>query len=93
VYEVFAPWDKSTHSDSLQLDVLSFLEKQYGTGFITLEHPERGKAFVKVDGNRRISIFKFDDRTVNAIFTDLTAEEALNAEKERRKRRAEELGS
>ena len=36
-----------------------------------MDHPLKGPAFVKVDGNRRITIFKTDDLYVWAVFTDL----------------------
>ncbi len=81
-YQAFAPWNKQTFADSLQLEVRKLYEKVYGEGFLTIEHPEKGKAFVKVDGNRRISIFKLSDNLVKVLFTDLSAEEALQAEKE-----------
>lgn len=82
-YTAFAPWNQATFADSLQLDVLAYFEKNYGGGFYTIEHPKHGVAYVKVDGNRRISIFKSDDRTVKAVFTDLTAEEAIQAKRDK----------
>ena len=37
--------------------------------------------YVKVDGNRRITLGKFDDMIVKADFTDLVIEEKLMEEK------------
>jgi hypothetical protein len=37
-----------------------------------VEHPERGIAYVKINGNRRITIFKEDDLHVWAVFTDMS---------------------
>jgi hypothetical protein len=71
VYKGWAPWNKSLSADSLQMDVLNWYKKIYGDDFIAVEHPERGMAFVKVDGNRRISVFKENDLHVWAIFTDM----------------------
>lgn len=71
IYKGWAPWNKSLSADSLQMDVLDWYKKIYGGDFIAVEHPERGMAFVKVDGNRRISVFKENDLHVWAIFTDM----------------------
>lgn len=78
MYNGWAPWNKKLSSDSLQLNVLKWYEKQYGDGFIKVEHPTRGIAYVKVNGNRRISIFKEDDLHVWAIFTDMLVKNELN---------------
>jgi hypothetical protein len=53
--------------------LVKWYEKTYGKGFIEVRHPLHGTAFVKVDGNRRISIFKESDLYVWAVFTDLLA--------------------
>ena len=71
IYNGWSPWDKKLSSDSLQLDVLSWYKKIYGNDFIKVEHPERGIAYVKVDGNRRITIYKENDMHVWAVFTDM----------------------
>ena len=70
-YMGWAPWNKKLSSDNLELDVLRWYEKVYGDGFIEVKHPTRGIAFVKIDGNRRITIFKQDDLHVWAVFTDM----------------------
>jgi len=70
-YKGWAPWNKTFSSDNLETDVLNWYERVYGKGFIEIGHPERGMAYVKVDGNRRITIFKQDELHVWAIFTDM----------------------
>lgn len=70
-YSGWAPWNKELSSDNLQTDVLEWYKKVYGSGFITVKHPQKGNAYVKVNGNRRISIFKENDLYVWAVFTDL----------------------
>jgi hypothetical protein len=72
IYNGWAPWNKKLSSDSLQVNVLKWYEQQYGKGFMDVVHPTRGTAFVKVNGNRRISIFKQDDLHVWAVFTDMS---------------------
>lgn len=71
VYNGWSPWNKKFSSDSLEADVLRWYKETYGKGFIKVAHPERGLAYVKVDGNRRITIFKTDDLHVWAVFTDM----------------------
>ncbi len=90
-YQAFAPWNKATLSDSLQLDVLKLMEKWYGEGFISIEHETHGKAFVQVKGNRRVSVFREGDRLVKVLITDLSATDALQAAKARREQRKQEL--
>ena len=78
VYNGWAPWNKKLSSDNLGLDVLKWYEKVYGDGFIKVKHPKRGMAYIKLDGNRRITIFKEDERHVWAIFTDMLVKRNLN---------------
>ncbi len=81
-YEAWAPWNKSLFADSLQLDVLKLYEKWYGKGFLKVEHSLKGAAYVKVDGNRRISIYKgTSDKDVHVLYTDLTVDQKIKAEK------------
>ncbi len=72
-YVGWAPWNKNLSSDNLQNNLVKWYEKTYGKGFIEVSHSLHGTAFVKVDGNRRISIFKESDLYVWAVFTDLLA--------------------
>jgi hypothetical protein len=71
LYDGWAPWNTKLSSDSLQMKVLKWYENQYGEGFMEVRHPTRGSAFVKVEGNRRISIFKENETYVWAIFTNM----------------------
>lgn len=71
-YTAWAPWNKQYFSDSLQYDVKQLLESWYGgEKFISVGNPEKGQVFVKVDGNRRITIKKIDDVRVKVDITDL----------------------
>ncbi|MCA6079181.1 hypothetical protein [Fulvivirga sedimenti] len=73
VYKAYAPWDKTTSSDSLLLDVKDLMEDWYGEGFVFLEDPEGARSvWVKVDGNRRIRIFKRDVSVVAMDISDMT---------------------
>jgi hypothetical protein len=78
LYKGWAPWNKKLYSDNLEIDVMNWYEKVYGDGFIKVKHPKRGIAYVKLDGNRRITIFKEDDLHVWAVFTDMLVKKAWN---------------
>jgi hypothetical protein len=71
-YVGWAPWNKNLSADNLQTNIVKWYEKTYGRGFMKVEHPERGIAYVKINGNRRITIFKEDDLHVWAVFTDMS---------------------
>jgi hypothetical protein len=77
VYSGWAPWNKVLSSDSLQIDVLKWYKKVYGDGFMKIQHPDKGIAYVKINGNRQISIFKEDDLHVWAVFTDMLVRKEL----------------
>jgi len=73
-YTGWAPWNKKLAADSLQMDIINWYSKKYGEGFIKVKHPIHGTAFVKVDGNRRITVFKETSLIVWAVFRDMSAE-------------------
>jgi hypothetical protein len=78
-YSGWMPWNKQLSSDSLLPDVLKLYEKWYpkGNPFMKITQEERGDAWVKVDGNRRILIRKYDDMEVKVDYTDTRREKAL----------------
>jgi hypothetical protein len=77
-YDAWAPWNKQLYSDQLQKEVIKLMEKWYGKGFIKIENKrEKYPAFVKINGNRRISVFRTDDMMVRVFFTDLLMEKEL----------------
>ena len=77
-YKGWAPWNKNLSSVNLQNEVLKWYEKIYGGGFIMVKHHSHGKAYVKIDGNRRITIFVGDDLHVWAVFTDMSVKKGWN---------------
>ena len=78
-YNDWAPWNKELASENLLMDVLSLYKKWYNGGnpFLKIHDERRGVIYVKVDGNRRITIGRYDDMHVKADFTDLSAEPEL----------------
>jgi len=83
IYNGWAPWNKELSADRLAKAVRNWYEDTYGKGFITIVHPTKGKAYTKIDGNRRITIYDENDLYVWAIFSDMTAhlaKDSLQAE-------------
>ena len=81
-YDSWAPWNKLLYAEPLQLEVLNLMETWFGKGFYTIENPadKETKAFVKIDGNRRISIYPKNDQYVNVDIVDLRMMRALKNE-------------
>jgi hypothetical protein len=77
-YKGWAPWNKKLSSDNLLVAVKKWYEKTYGKGFIEVKHPLHGTAYVKINGNRRITIFKENDVRVWAVFTDMSVQKGWN---------------
>jgi hypothetical protein len=75
-YDAWAPWNKQLFSDSLMPDVLEMYERWYSDGnpFIQINDKIRGTIYVKVDGNRRITIGKYDDMMIKIDYTDMLVE-------------------
>ena len=75
-YDAWAPWNKHLFADSLLPDLLNLYNKWYinGNPFIKIGEKEN-RIYVKVDGNRRITIRKQDDMDVKVEYTDLLNEQ------------------
>ena len=78
-YDAWAPWNRTQYADSLLPDVLRMYKKWYpaGNDFMKITNKERGTIYVKVDGNRRITVGSFDDKLVKVDYTDLLIEQKL----------------
>ena len=70
-YQAWNPINPEVQVNKLQLDVLQLMEKWYGKGFITIDGPNKGRVFVKVEGNRRISITHEIEKDVMVKILDL----------------------
>ena len=83
-YDGWAPWNRRLFAEHLKKEVLVLMEEWYGPGFLEIENPDpiglRGNAFVKVDGNRRISVYNLDDTIVRVDIVDLLAKREMEAE-------------
>ena len=67
---------------SLKNEVLRLYKKWYGeNNFVELKDSIRGSIYVKVDGNRRITIGRYDDIHIKVDYTDLLIEKQLKEKK------------
>jgi len=82
-YEAWSPWNKEFSGDTLHIELLSVFERWYGKGFMEVDKEMKGKAYVKIDGNRRISLYKGmnADGIVWALYTDMSVDEEVKAAK------------
>ena len=76
-YEAWAPWNREYWADSLLVDMLPVFKKWYGDDFKKFDHPTMGVVYYRIDGYRRINLFRKDDQFVQAVFTDLRVERKL----------------
>ncbi len=78
-YDGWAPWNKKLFADTLLPDVLQLYKKQYPNGnpFITISEKGKSDIYLKVDGNRRITIGRVDDMVVKVAITDLLTERKI----------------
>lgn len=73
MYTGWAPWNKELWADKLIEDTRKLFEASYpGNEFFPIKSPGRGKAYVKVDGNRRIVLYYTEDSKVEVLISDLT---------------------
>ena len=83
-YRGWAPWNKERSATALRKDVLNLLEEWHGEGFFEVSHPFDTTAYVKIDGNRRITVVRdLGDKYVNVTYTDMTLEKQGEAEQEK----------
>src|SRR5450432_3541351 len=78
-YYGWAPWNKHLYADSLLPDVLALYKKWYsdGNSFIRINDKKKGIIYVKVDGNRRITIGKYNDMLVKVDYTDMLVKKKI----------------
>jgi len=70
-YRGWAPWNKDLSPEALMEEVLELMKDWYGPDFFEIEMANGDKAYAKVDGNRRIIIYRKGERHVKVVFSDL----------------------
>jgi hypothetical protein len=77
-YDGWAPWNEELKAEKLREDVVKLFEEWYGPGFIEVSSEDKSQiVYVKMDGNRRIRIFKKHISVVRAEISDLPVEKKL----------------
>lgn len=77
-YEGWAPWNEELTAEKLRADVVKLFEDWYGPGFIEVTSEDKSQVvFVKMDGNRRIRIFKKHISIVRVEISDLPVEKKI----------------
>ncbi len=77
-YEGWAPWNEELTVEKLREDVVKLFEEWYGPGFIEVTSEDKSQVvFVKMDGNRRIRIFKKHISIVRVEISDLPVEKKI----------------
>ena len=81
-YQAWSPWNKHLSSDSLKLEVFDLMRKWYGKGFLEIPNPNKGgsSALVKIDDNRRISIYTPDESKVSVDIVDLRLKKSIESQ-------------
>jgi hypothetical protein len=77
-YEDWAPWNEDLTAEKLREDVVKLFEEWYGPGFIEVTSEDKSQVvFVRMDGNRRIRIFKKHISIVRVEISDLPVEKKI----------------
>ncbi len=80
-YAAFAPWNSKYSLDLLQKEITDYYREEYGEGYLEIKSKkqDKGKAYVWIDGNRRISVYKNISRnSVMALYFDLTSKKKID---------------
>jgi len=72
-YTAWAPWNKALQPEKLQEEVKEMMKTLYpGNDFFNLDEKVNDQPIaVKIDGNRLITVYVFDNRFVQAYIEDL----------------------
>lgn len=75
-YDAWAPWNANLSSEALVKEAKELFMKWYGGNpFLEIKSKDKPSLWVKIDGNRRITILQEDDSRVKVMFRDLTVKD------------------
>ena len=74
-YKAWSPWNKELSSEALEPIVIELLEDWYEKELIEMEHPEFGKTYFVIDGNRQIIVYRKSAKDIRVEYKDLFMEE------------------
>lgn len=77
-YEGWAPWNEELAVEKLREDVVGLMKEWYGPDFFEVANEDKSLiAYVKIDGNRRVRIFKKHISIVRVEIVDLKIQKEL----------------
>jgi hypothetical protein len=80
-YLEWAPWNEELSAENLRTDIVSLFEEWYDTQFIEVANEDKSQlAYVSVNRNRRIRIFKKHLSVVRAEILDLKVQEKIEVD-------------
>lgn len=80
-YDAWAPWNEQYWTEALIEDLLEYYENAYVADFTLVYVPEiEDQAFVSIDGNREIRIYKNGESTAMVDFIDLNSVKTISTE-------------
>ena len=80
-YPAFAPWNPKYSLDMLEKEIRELYKEEFGDDYLEIpsKNEENGTAYVWVDGNRRLSLYKNIMRnSVTALYFDLSSAKELD---------------
>ncbi|MDA0313729.1 MAG: hypothetical protein O3A40_00285 [Bacteroidetes bacterium] len=78
-YDGWSHWNKELALEVLKADVIQLFENWYGEGFIEVINEDKSQiAFVKMDGSRRIRVFKKTIASVRAAISYIPVQKKLS---------------
>ena len=79
-YDAWAPWNEEFWPEELAKDLQDYFSNEYEIKFYQVYVPEiERQAYVSVDGNREIRIYKNAESTVMVDFIDLNSVETVSS--------------
>lgn len=72
-YDAWSPWNQNLNSDHLKQEVLNLMKMWFGDNFLEIRNPKQpdSTAYVKIEGNRRVSVYNLDESKVQVDIVDL----------------------
>jgi hypothetical protein len=70
-YLAWAPWNENLQSDSLEIEVLRLLKNWYRGNDFMLVNVDEELIPIKLDGNRRIMVYKYDTESIVVRVQDI----------------------
>lgn len=71
-YDAWSPWNRNAQADSLLPRAAVYFATLLDTDLIELDHPQHGRTYASVQGNRLFALWRRDGSVVRGMLTDLS---------------------